>query len=262
MRKAVVIAKREVKEIFRDPNLAMSVILPPVLLVGIFGFIMLDPLRGAKSMHGVENIPWGSLGLPEGATPAQMLVTMMIKVVAFPMFWIIPLAVTSIIAADSFAGEKERRTLEPLCVAPLSDNELFLGKILTSIVLGLGASWVAFGLYSVFARIGTARAFGHPTFPDAAWLFSMFVFIPLLLFLGVSFAVFVSSRVSSYRTAQQITAMLVIPVAALMIGQTTGLMLLTTKTMYVAAAILAVLDVILFRLATGLFRREQILTRW
>ncbi|HEY3315303.1 MAG TPA: ABC transporter permease [Bacillota bacterium] len=262
MRKAFVIAKRELKEIFRDLNLAASVILPPVLLVGIFGFMMLDPIKGAKGMHGVENIPWGSLGLPPGATPQQMLVTMLTKVIAFPMFWIIPLAVTSIIAADSFAGEKERRTLEPLCVAPLTDNELFFGKILTSLILGLGASWLGFGIYTIFARIGTARAFGHPTFPDGVWLFSIFVFVPLLLFLGVSFAVFVSSRVSSYRTAQQVTAMLVIPIVGLMIGQTTGLMLITPKVMFVVAAIVAVIDIVLFRLATGLFRREAILTKW
>jgi len=262
MRKAFIIAKREIKEIFRDLNLAMSVILPPVLLVGIFGFMLLDPIRGAKGLHGVDRVPWGTLGLPNNATPAQMLVTMMIKVVAFPMFWIIPLAVTSIIAADSFAGEKERRTLEPLCVAPLTDAELFLGKILTSIIIGLGGSWLAFGIYTVFARVGTARAFGHPTFPDATWLFSMFVFVPLLLFLGVSFAVLVSSRVSSYRSAQQITGMLVIPIVALMIGQTSGLMLLTNRVMYLAAVVVAVIDTVLFRVATGLFRREQILTRW
>ena len=262
MRKAFVIVRRELKEIFRDINLATGVLLPPFILAGIFGFILLDPLRGAKGMHGVENIPWGALGLPTGATPEQMLVTMMIRVVAFPMFWIIPLAVTSIIAADSFAGEKERRTLEPLCVAPLSDRELFMGKTLTSVILGLACSWAAFGIFTVFARIGTTRAFGHPTFPDVTWLVSMFIFVPLLLFLGVSFAVFVSSRVSSYRSAQQVTAMLVIPIVGLMIGQTTGLMIMTSKALFVAAAVVAVIDVLLFRLAIGLFRREQILTRW
>lgn len=42
------------------------------------------------------------------------------------------------IATDSFAGGKERNTLEALLATLLRDSELLVGKILVSFVPGMG----------------------------------------------------------------------------------------------------------------------------
>ena len=47
-----------------------------------------------------------------------------------PMFLMVPLMVASTVAADSFAGEKERKTLESLLYTPTTDRELLVAKML------------------------------------------------------------------------------------------------------------------------------------
>jgi ABC-type Na+ efflux pump permease subunit len=42
--------------------------------------------------------------------------------------------VSSVLAADSFAGEKERKTLEALLYTPTTDRELFTAKLLEAVM--------------------------------------------------------------------------------------------------------------------------------
>ena len=49
-------------------------------------------------------------------------------------FLIIPTMMATILAANSFAGEKERHTLEGMLYTPATDTELVVGKILGAVV--------------------------------------------------------------------------------------------------------------------------------
>jgi ABC-type transport system involved in multi-copper enzyme maturation permease subunit len=53
-------------------------------------------------------------------------------------------AIASIMGADAFAGERERGTLVPLLVAPISPAQLLMGK-----ALGLAGTWVAMYLLAL-----------------------------------------------------------------------------------------------------------------
>ena len=53
-----------------------------------------------------------------------------------PLFLIVPLMVSAVLAADAFAGEKERRTLESLLHLPIPDRDLFLAKLLVGVPPG------------------------------------------------------------------------------------------------------------------------------
>ena len=52
--------------------------------------------------------------------------------------------VSAVLAADAFAGEKERRTLEGLLHLPISDRDLFLAKLLAAFLPAIAVSWVGF----------------------------------------------------------------------------------------------------------------------
>ena len=69
-----------------------------------------------------------------------------------PMFLIIPLMVSSVIAADSFAGEKERKTMEALLYSPTTDQELFAAKLLSGWLAAIAVALVGFMLYVVTAN--------------------------------------------------------------------------------------------------------------
>ena len=69
-----------------------------------------------------------------------------------PLFLIVPLMVSAVLAADAFAGEKERRTLEALLHLPISDRDLFLAKLLGAFLPAMAVSWIGFLAFAVVAN--------------------------------------------------------------------------------------------------------------
>ncbi|MBK7449280.1 MAG: ABC transporter permease subunit [Anaerolineales bacterium] len=51
------------------------------------------------------------------------------------------------VALESFVGEKERGTIEPLLTAPFDDWQLYFGKLLVGIITPLVASYSSIGIY-------------------------------------------------------------------------------------------------------------------
>jgi hypothetical protein len=137
----------------------------PLLLVPLIMFVALPSLVGLMPLLG--NIPDSDLAeiqllisrMPPtlqaelaGYTPLQLLVVMMIVYYLAPMYLIVPMMVASVIAADSFAGEKERKTLEALLYTPTTDQELLLGKLLAAWLPAVGVALAGFVCYSVVAN--------------------------------------------------------------------------------------------------------------
>ena len=74
------------------------------------------------------------VSLPE----REQIVVLVLGYLLSPLLLVIPLMVSAVLAADAFAGEKERRTLEGLLLLPISDRDLFLAKVLSAYVPGAG----------------------------------------------------------------------------------------------------------------------------
>jgi len=84
----------------------------------------------------------------------------------------------------------------------------------------------------------------------------------LIVMIAVTAMVAISSRVNDPRTAQQISAVAVVPVLMIFLGQLAGLLILSPLLALGAAVILAVLALASISLAIRIFQREVILTRW
>jgi len=78
----------------------------------------------------------------------------------------------------------------------------------------------------------------------------------------VALIVVLSSRVNDPRTAQQISAVLVVPVLGLLFGQLAGVIVLGPALALGIGVILAIIAAGALWAATRLFQREVILTRW
>jgi ABC-2 type transport system permease protein len=94
------------------------------------------------------------------------------------------------------------------------------------------------------------------------WILAVLVDTPLLALIGVALIVVLSSRVNDPRTAQQISAVLVVPVLGLLFGQLAGVVVLSPAFALGIGVILALVAAGALWLATRLFQREVILTRW
>jgi ABC-2 type transport system permease protein len=178
-----------------------------------------------------------------------------------PLLVLAPVAASMSVAAYTVIGEKQARTLEPLLATPISTFELLAAKVLGALIPAISltlASFVVYGLAIV--------AFGHPGAVRVLFapqsLGMVFVLGPLAALAALQLAVCVSSRVNDARSAQQIGALIIVPLAAMLIGLLTGSIQLTASLIGVLAAGLLGINLVLMRIGNRLFERESILTRW
>jgi len=178
-----------------------------------------------------------------------------------PMFLIAPLMVSSVVAADSFVGEKERKTLEGLLHTPTTDTELFLGKLLSAVVPAIGITWTTFVLYGIVVNTLGWPVMGRIFFPTALWWVLALWLGPAVAGLGMGVTVLVSIRAKTFMGAQQASGALVLPIVFLMIGQISGLFYFgPTMALYVGL-VLWVIDAVLIWVGSRTFQRGELIAR-
>ncbi len=123
---------------------------------------------------------------------------------AFILVWLAYLSVSNAVV-DSFAGERERRTLETLLATRLSDTAILLGKFAAAAVYGIGIS-AALLIVSLVA-VNVLHAGGglimYPPLALALFVVGLLVITTLAAGLGV----LVSLRAPTVRQAQQTMSM-------------------------------------------------------
>ncbi len=122
------IAKREIRDQFRD----WRILFPLVVLTLIFPLIM--------NMVAHEAVAF--VTKYSGTLLLDRLVPFSVLIIGF-----FPITVSLVVALESFVGEKERGTIEPLLSTPLLDWQLYLGKLLVGVLTPLLASFLAVTLY-------------------------------------------------------------------------------------------------------------------
>ena len=172
-----------------------------------------------------------------------------------------PIAASMSVASSSVVGEKQARTLEPLLATPLTTFELLAAKTLSALLPALALTAAMFGVYLAgiltVARPGVAGALLTPQ-P----MLIMFLLGPLAALAALQLAVCMSSRTNDARSAQQMGALIILPMAALLVMQLMGAVVLTTQGLLLIAAGLIATNVALARIGLALFDREAILTKW
>jgi len=178
------------------------------------------------------------------------------------MFMMLPVIIPVTIAAYSIVGEKTTHSLEPLLATPTTTFELLAGKSLAAALPAIFAGWASFGIFLLgLPLIGVSSAvFGYIT--GLTWLLAILVAGPLMAVASVNFAIFVSSRVNDPRVAEQISALLIIPVLGLLFAQISGLIVINVFVMLSFIASMILVDIGLIYLGATIFQRENILTRW
>ncbi|ADO74002.1 ABC transporter permease subunit [Stigmatella aurantiaca] len=180
----------------------------------------------------------------------------------FGMFLVMPVFVPILISSQSVAGEKERRTLEPLLASPVTAAELVAGKSLASLVPAVGISWLAFAVFCVGVDVVAWPLVQGPLMPNVLWTFGIFVLAPLFAFFGNGVAVLLSARVSEARTAQQLSALVVLPLVGLVGGQVAGWLNAGVGYYALQGLVVLVLDGVLLLASIRLLDRERLISRW
>ena len=241
------------------------VLVPLLLLVGLPAVAVLaargDTSQIAELAPMLERLPDALRVQFDGMDPAQTIVTLLLVYLFAPMYLIVPLMVASVIAADAFAGEKERRTLEALLYTPTTDRELLLGKLAAGFVPALAVAWGGFALYAVVANVAAWPVMGGAFFPTPMWWVLAGWVAPAVAALGLGATVLVSARVATFQEAYQLGGVVVLPLVLLMVGQATGVLFFSAWLAVALGAVFWAAAALLLSLGLRRFGRSALLTR-
>jgi uncharacterized membrane protein SpoIIM required for sporulation/ABC-type transport system involved in multi-copper enzyme maturation permease subunit len=230
------VARREFVDQLRD----WRIVVPMVVLVTLFPFIADDTTRQAVNFM---NRFGGGLILDH-------LIPFVVLVIGF-----FPLSFTLVVALESFVGEKERGTIEPLLSSPLGDVQLYLGKLLVGISTPLVFSYASIGLYLIMV---SRREVAFPsTYMLALILLLTFAHAVLM----VSSAIVISVQATTIRSANLLASFVVVPVAFLLQGETVLIFWGNEDILWYAIVGVTLLAALLVRLGLSHFRREYLLGR-
>ncbi len=233
---ALIVTRREVRDQFRD----WRIIFPVVVLTLFFPSLMNFTARQAVSF--VERY-----GAP---IIADRLIPFLLMVVGF-----FPISVSLVIALESFVGERERGSIEPLLSSPLTDWQLYLGKLIAAMVPPLLASYLGIVVYlsGVFFQIGWQ--------PDPALLVLILILTAVQALVMVSGAVVVSSQTTSVRAANLLSSFIIIPMALLIQGESIIMFWANYSVLWWVIFGQVVIAGLLIRSGVAHFNREELLGR-
>src|SRR5262245_27530251 len=241
---ALIVTRREVRDSFRDWR-----ILAPIVIL-TFCFPFLAQFVAGKFATFVEG--YGAEIVGERTIPFLLMI------VGF-----FPISISLVIALETFVGEKERRSLEPLLSTPLTNTELYIGKTLSAIIPPLIAS---FGGMTVYL---TMLVSGQLTWrPPAMLIVQIFVLTIVQALVMITGAVVVSSQTTSTRAANLLASFIIIPMTLIINGESIIMFMapdaespMGIGALWAIIVGMMVVVVLLLRIGNSIFNREELLGR-
>lgn len=230
------VAWRELRDQLRD----WRIIFPMVILTLVLPFLAILGAQAAINFTTQYGTP----------IIAERLVPFLMMVVGF-----FPITVSLVIALESFVGEKERGTIEPLLSSPLKDWHLFMGKLVAGTVAPLLTSYLGIAVYL------TGLAFQNIPFPDANRMAQTLTLTTMQAFLMVSGAILISAQATSVRASNLMASFIIIPMALLIQGESVMLFWGNDQVLWLAVLGVTILAALLARVGIAHFHRETLLGR-
>jgi len=236
IRPAFVITRREVRDQFRD----WRIIIPIIVLTLVFPYLMNFTAR--QLVNFVE-----SYGAP---LIGDRLIPFLLMIVGF-----FPISISLVIALESFVGEKERHSIEPLISSPLQDWQLYFGKLLASLTPPLLAAYLGICVYlvGVYRQVGWA--------PDLTLLIQILALTAVQALVMVSGAVVISSQTTSTRAANLLASFIIIPMVLLIQAESIIMFWGNYAVLWWAIIGQIIIAALLIRTGVAHFNREELLGR-
>jgi uncharacterized membrane protein SpoIIM required for sporulation len=230
------VTKRELRDQLRD----WRILFPLLVLTLVFPLLMNEVARSA-----VEFVSrYGGTLLVDRLVPFSVLI------IGF-----FPITVSLVVALESFVGEKERGTIEPLLSTPLKDWHMYVGKLLIGVITPLTASLIAISFYLI---IVSRQKIEMPPVSVLVQLLALTIAHAVLM---VSAAIVISVQSTSVKAANLLASFIVIPVAVLMQGESALLFWGNNQVLWLAVAGVIIVAGLLIRVGLSHFQREYLLGR-
>jgi ABC-type Na+ efflux pump permease subunit len=258
LKNVLAIASKDMKEVFSSIE-----IYGPMLGVPLFFAVFLPIMTFYITIYGAPQI-LAKLVAVSSVGPGMPMATGVVFMQFFsinvlgPIFLTMPILTASVIAADSFSGEKERKTSEALLATPVSVTDLLLGKIMASFIPTMLLTLSVFLVYGGITNALSFQAYNAFILPTAPWLL-MVLTSPFLALVAIGFIVLISSKAKGIKEAQQISTLLALPILVIPFVSVLGIATLDTGFFLDTIAVLAALDALTLYVGVRSFRKESIL---
>ena len=263
MEKIKVIIRKEWAEVFKNKMVIFTVAFLPLIMVAI-PLTILYTTRGVGLESSIDTEVDQSIraGFCQADLNNPECFQVYLVSQFMMLFMLIPLAIPITIAAYSIVGEKNAKSLEPLLATPITTLELLIGKSLSAVLPAILATYGAFLIFIIGAKMLIISNSVLMAFLDLRWLIAIFIVGPLMAILAVNLSLMVSSRVNDPRAAEQISMILIVPILGFFFGQMAGLFIINREVITLIGIVLIAIDAVVFIIAIKVFDREAILTRW
>ncbi|MDX2466748.1 MAG: ABC transporter permease subunit [Acidimicrobiia bacterium] len=226
------VARIDLRRLFKSKDYWI----PMGFLAGVFfiglPFLLLTIVTSTTSSDLVNKIGEVLQTLPGpvqdnvvGSTPAARGAYMLSVYLLAPVAIVVPLTISSAVGAHAIVGERERGTGEFLAHSPLTEREIFMGKMVASLVPGFIATGIGFANYSLIVNTMVGPLVGGWFFPTAGWWILIIWVVPPFIALALSVILWVSSKVHSTAAAQQAATLVSLPVIFAAYGVSSGLLI-------------------------------------
>lgn len=258
--KQLAIIKKDIRSITSNKQVFMVIMLVPlaltIVLPSIIVFVItLVPDAASDFQKLLEMLPVTA----QTADQETLLLGLVLNKIMPAFFLMIPIMASSVMAASSFVGEKEKHTLETLLYSPLTLKQLFQSKILASFWVGMMVSFLSFATMMVVLEAEILFLTGAMIIPEFSWIIVMLLVAPSVSLVAISITVRGSAKAQTVEEAQQCAAFLIFPIIALLIGQFTGILMISTWLLLGIGFILALIAVFLMKSSVGKFTYEKLL---
>jgi len=243
---ALIITRREVVDSFRD----WRIVAPIIILTFLFPFLatfIAQQFFDFVLRYGADFDLFAERSIP-----------FLLMIVGF-----FPISVSLVIALETFVGEKERRSLEPLLSTPMTNTELYIGKTLSAIIPPLVASYGGMTFYMVML-VGGDLAWR----PEPMLIIQIFVLTTIQALVMVTGSVVVSSQATTTRAANLLASFIIIPMSLLIQGESFIMFIAPdAESAYGIASLwwiafgLLVVMIMFLRVGNTIFSREELLGR-
>jgi ABC-2 type transport system permease protein len=228
-----VIARTDLRQLYQSPDFWV-----PMVFMAAF-FFVISPASLLYAMTKLENVDVvkklsSALSImPASARTAlaarapnasgAVKVSYAVAVYLFaPLAVIVPMMISTAVGANCLVGERERGTGEFLAHSPATEREIYLGKLIASLVPGYLTTLVGFAAYSVVVNTIVGPHVGGWFFPTPQWWILMIWVVPPFLAITLSVVLRLSARVKSAAAAQQASGLVTLPLIMVAYAQTSG----------------------------------------
>ncbi len=237
LRLVFVLVGREIRDTMRDWRMIVPIVILTLFFPALMSFVANAALNYVAKHGGAPII-------------GERMIPFLLMVVGF-----FPISFSLVIALETFVGEKERRSLEPLLATPLTDAQLYLGKTLAAMIPPLLASYLGITVYLI------GLYFFEGWTPPPILLVLVVVLTTAKGLVMVTGAVVVSSQTTSVRAANLLASFIIIPMALLIQGEAIIMFWANYGVLWWIVLFLMVVDIVLVRMGIHTFNREELLGR-